>query len=71
MHRETAGPEARKMVTSMQTKGDPEGADLWLPIIVGLEAMSRAEQFRSCASVEVASLIAGNPAGWGYRFEVW
>ena len=39
--------EARKMVASMQSKGDLEGADLWLRIIVALEAMTSAERSRS------------------------
>jgi hypothetical protein len=47
LHGAAAVPEARKMAASMQSKGDLEGADLWLRIIVTLEAMISAERSRS------------------------
>jgi hypothetical protein len=47
LHSEAAVPEARKMVASMQSKGDHESADLWLRIIVALEALTSAERARS------------------------
>jgi hypothetical protein len=47
LHAEIAVPEARKMVASMQSKGDLDGADLGLRIVVALEAMISAARSRS------------------------
>jgi len=39
LHGDEAVPEARKMVASMRERGDTEGADIWLRIIIAIEEM--------------------------------
>ena len=39
LHCDEAVPEARKMAATLQAKGDLDGADAWLRIIVVIEEM--------------------------------
>jgi hypothetical protein len=41
LHDENAIAEARRMAAEMQAKGDKEGADTWLQIIVAIGELQR------------------------------
>jgi len=41
LHGDEAVPEARKMVASMRERGDTDGADIWLQIIIAIEELQR------------------------------
>jgi hypothetical protein len=51
LHGERAIAEARQMVLAMRAKGDLDGADKWLQIIVALEQMQRDDTARSREAV--------------------
>ena len=42
LHGDEAIPEARKLAATMRTRGDLDGADTWLRIIVAIEELRRA-----------------------------
>jgi hypothetical protein len=41
LHDENAIPEAQRLAAEMKARGDNEGADTWLLIIVAIEGMRR------------------------------
>jgi hypothetical protein len=47
LHGDEAVPEARKMATEMRAKGDLDGADTWLRVIVAIEDMRRGASRRA------------------------
>jgi hypothetical protein len=42
LHFENAIPEARRMATEMHSRGNLDGADTWLKVIVALEDLRNA-----------------------------
>ena len=40
LHRDDALPKAREMVEKMRRRGDEDGADVWLRIIVAIGALA-------------------------------
>jgi hypothetical protein len=46
LHGDNAIPEARRMAAEIRGKGDLDGADTWLKIIVAIEEMRQHAQAR-------------------------
>ena len=46
LHGDSAIPEARRLTTELRAKGDLDGADRWLKIIVAIEDMRQHAQAR-------------------------